>query len=101
MNLLISAGEASGDLYASLVVAGDCHLANGAIVEGATVAIENLDKGAKAIQTKTNKKGEYIQVGLYPGKYRITISKDALTFTKETDVHLDMATLDATRAVRA
>jgi tetratricopeptide (TPR) repeat protein len=68
--------------------------ANGAMVEGATVLIENLDKGAKGITTKTKKNGEYIQVGLYPGKYRITVSKDALTSTKEVDIHLDMATLD-------
>src|SRR4030088_2354130 len=61
--------------------------AQGNIVEGAKVLIENLDKGSKALETKTNKKGEYIQVGLYPGKYRITVSKDALTTTKETDIH--------------
>ena len=68
--------------------------AQGAIVEGAKVQIENLDKGSKPIETKTNKKGEYIQVGLYPGKYRITVVKDALSSTRETDVHLDMLTLD-------
>jgi tetratricopeptide (TPR) repeat protein len=68
--------------------------ANGEIVEGAKVLIENLDKGSKAIETKTNKKGEYIQVGLYPGKYRITVQKDALSATREIDIHLDMATLD-------
>jgi Flp pilus assembly protein TadD len=68
--------------------------AQGNIVEGAKVMIENLDKGSRAIETKTNKKGEYIQVGLYPGKYRITVTKDALTTTRETDIHLDMLTLD-------
>lgn len=68
--------------------------AQGATVEGATVLIENLDKGSKALQTKTNKKGEYIQVGLYPGKYKITVSKDALSATRNTDIHLDMLTLD-------
>jgi tetratricopeptide (TPR) repeat protein len=68
--------------------------AQGNIVEGATISIENLDKGSKPLQTKTNKKGEYIQVGLYPGKYRITAAKDALSTTKETDIHLDMLTLD-------
>ena len=68
--------------------------AKGAVVEGAKVLIENLDKGSKAIETKTNKKGEYIQVGLSPGKYRITIIKDALSNTRETNIHLDMLTLD-------
>ena len=36
-------------------------------VEGAVVLLENTDKGAKPITVKTNKKGEYIQVGLAPG----------------------------------
>jgi tetratricopeptide (TPR) repeat protein len=68
--------------------------AQGNPVEGATILIENLDKGSKPLQTKTNKKGEYIQVGLYPGKYKITANKDALSTSRETDIHLDMLTLD-------
>jgi tetratricopeptide (TPR) repeat protein len=63
-------------------------------VDGATVLIENIDKGAKPITTKTNKKGEYIQVGLYPGKYRITAQKGDLKVTKDTDIHLDMLVFD-------
>lgn len=63
-------------------------------VDGATILIENLDKGSKPLQTKSNKRGEYIQVGLYPGKYRISASKGDLSATREADIHLDMATLD-------
>ena len=63
-------------------------------VDTATILIENTDKGAKPITTKTNKKGEYIQVGLYPGHYKITASKGDLKVTKETDVHLDMLVFD-------
>src|SRR5438094_2504302 len=68
--------------------------AAGVLVEGATVEIQNLDNGSKPLVTKTNKKGEYIQVGLYPGKYKITVTKDALSSTKNVDIHLDMLTLD-------
>ena len=68
--------------------------AQGQPVDGAKILIENLEKGTKAIETKTNKRGEYIQVGLSPGKYRVTATKDALTTSRETDVHLDMLTLD-------
>src|SRR6266542_3653655 len=68
--------------------------AAGALVEAATVEIQNLDNGTKPLSTKTNKKGEYIQVGLSPGKYRITVTKEALSFTKNVDIHLDMLTLD-------
>jgi Tfp pilus assembly protein PilF len=63
-------------------------------VDTATILIENTDKGAKPITTKTNKKGEYIQVGLYPGHYKITAQKGDLKVTKETDVHLDMLVFD-------
>jgi len=63
-------------------------------VDAATIQIENTDKGAKPIVTKTNKKGEYIQVGLYPGHYKITAQKGDLKVTKETDVHLDMLVFD-------
>jgi tetratricopeptide (TPR) repeat protein len=63
-------------------------------VDGATVLLENTDKGAKPISTKTNKKGEYIQVGLYPGHYKVTAQKGDLKVTKETDVHLDMLVFD-------
>jgi Flp pilus assembly protein TadD len=66
----------------------------GNIVVGAKVLIENLDKGSRPIEVKTDKKGEYIQVGLYPGKYRITVTKDALSATRETDIHLDMLSMD-------
>jgi tetratricopeptide (TPR) repeat protein len=67
---------------------------DGALVEGAVVEIQNLDNGSKPLTTKSNKKGEYIQVGLYPGKYKVTVTKDALTSSKNVDIHLDMATLD-------
>jgi tetratricopeptide (TPR) repeat protein len=72
--------------------------ASGQPVDGATILIENTDSGAQAITTKTNKKGEYIQVGLSPGRYKITAKKDALTVTRQTDVHLDMLTFDITLA---
>lgn len=68
--------------------------AQGQPVAGATVSLENTNNGTKAITTKTDKKGEYIQVGLTPGHYRITATKDAVTVTRETDVHLDMLTFD-------
>ena len=68
--------------------------AQGNPVVGATISLENVNNGTKAITTKSDKKGEYIQVGLTPGHYKITATKDALTVTRETDVHLDMLTFD-------
>jgi tetratricopeptide (TPR) repeat protein len=67
-------------------------------VDGAKVMIQNVDLSGRALDTKTNKKGQYMQVGLQPGKYKITVSKGDLTTSKDTQIHLDMAVLDFTLA---
>jgi len=52
--------------------------ASGKPVDGATVTIES--KGvARKLTVKTNKKGEYIQIGLYAGEYKITAEKEGKT----------------------
>jgi tetratricopeptide (TPR) repeat protein len=49
--------------------------AQGNAVEGATVSI--VQKGAKSGRTlKTNKKGEFVQLGIFPGDYVISAEKD-------------------------
>ena len=48
------------------------------IVEGATVILETKDSGARRFKVTTNKKGEYIQIGLQPGSWTITASKDGI-----------------------
>lgn len=68
--------------------------AQGNPVDGAIISLESTDKGGKPITTKSNKKGEYMQVGLSPGHYRVTAQKDDLKTTRETDVHLDMLNFD-------
>jgi len=48
------------------------------IVEGATVVLETKESGARKFTVKTNKKGEYIQIGLATGSWTITASKDGV-----------------------
>ena len=72
--------------------------AQGNPVDGAKVSIQNIEVSGRSLDTKTNKKGEYMQVGLQPGRYKITVTKGDLTATKETQIHLDMGTLDFTLA---
>ena len=56
-------------------VRGKVNDAAGKPVEGASVLIES--KGvARKLTVKTNKKGEFIQIGLYPGEYKITAEKE-------------------------
>ena len=50
----------------------------GQAIEGATVLIEYQGGLNRKNETKTNKKGEFTQVGLSPGTYRITASKEGL-----------------------
>ena len=56
-------------------------------VPDAVVKIEAKSMTRK-LEVKTNKKGEYIQIGLYPGEYKITASKDSLSFTIEKNIGL-------------
>jgi len=42
----------------------------------AVITLEFQGGVTRKLETKTNKKGEFTQVGMYPGPYRITVSKD-------------------------
>jgi tetratricopeptide (TPR) repeat protein len=56
--------------------------AAGKPVEGATVTIEA--KGVtRKLTVKTNKKGEFIQIGLYPGEYKVTAEKEGRVGTAD------------------
>lgn len=59
------------------------------VVEGATVILETKDSGARRFKVTTNKKGEYIQIGLQPGSWSITASKDGVGEAK-TDVRITL-----------
>jgi len=50
--------------------------ASGQPVEDARILIEFTEGVNRKNETKTNKKGEFIQIGLFPGNYRVTASKD-------------------------
>src|SRR5215203_5399536 len=67
--------------------------AQGNPVEGAKITLLNQQTN-RTLETKTNKKGEYIQVGLAPGKYRLTAAKDNMSDTQDVDIHLEMSTHD-------
>ncbi len=45
-------------------------------IEGAKVTIEYQDGIARNYSVKTNKKGEYTQIGLAPGNYKVTAEKE-------------------------
>ncbi len=47
-------------------------------VEGAKVTIEMTGGTGRRFETKTNRKGEYIQIGLNSGAYKVTAEKEKL-----------------------
>src|SRR5579872_5533016 len=53
--------------------------AQGSPVEGAQIEIASLDKGGKPLTVKTKKDGTYMQVGLAPGGYKMTVTKGDLS----------------------
>jgi tetratricopeptide (TPR) repeat protein len=47
-------------------------------VDAAKVVIEFIDGINRKYEVKTNKKGEFVQIGLQPGNYRLTASKEGV-----------------------
>lgn len=58
-------------------------------VDGATVTLVQQDTNSKF--TLKSKKGEFMQIGLPPGSYTVTVEKDGLKTTANVRVSLDMA----------
>jgi tetratricopeptide (TPR) repeat protein len=56
-------------------------------VEGATVTITQKGNSTKRV-VKTNKKGEYVQLGIFPGEYTVLGEKDELKAS--VDLHLGL-----------
>jgi Tfp pilus assembly protein PilF len=75
----------SGSAAAQSVVRGKVVDAQGKPVEGAVVTIEATEANRKA-QTKTNRNGEFLQVGLASGRYNVTVTKDNLKSVQPANV---------------
>ncbi len=52
--------------------------AKGKPVDGAKVTIEQTERQTRKFETKTDKKGEFIQIGLQSAGYKVTAEKDKL-----------------------
>ena len=65
-------------------------------VEGAVVTIEMMEGMNRKYQVKTNRRGEFIQIGLQPGMYKITAAKDGMSQSFPQKVGLDMSEVNFT-----
>jgi tetratricopeptide (TPR) repeat protein len=52
--------------------------AEGKPVDGAQISIEYLDGVTRKFEVKSNRRGEFIQIGLQPGNYRVTATKEGV-----------------------
>jgi tetratricopeptide (TPR) repeat protein len=75
----------SSPAAAQSVVRGKVLDGQGKPVEGAVVTIEATEANRKA-QTKTNRNGEFLQVGLASGRYNVTVTKDNLKAVQPANV---------------
>jgi tetratricopeptide (TPR) repeat protein len=75
----------SAPALAQSIVRGKVVDAQGKPVEGAIVTIEAVEASRKA-EVKTNRQGEFLQVGLASGRYRVTATKDKLTQMQEANI---------------
>jgi tetratricopeptide (TPR) repeat protein len=80
---LVALGLALPGAAQNLVV-GKVTDIKGMPVEGAVVTIEQPSSGRK-YETKTNKNGEYTQVGLIAGAYTVTVTKEGVGSSKGND----------------
>lgn len=65
-------------------------------VEGAQVTIEMTDGMTRKYEVKTNRRGEFIQIGLQPGPYKVTAAKDGMSQSFPHRVTLDMTEVNFT-----
>jgi tetratricopeptide (TPR) repeat protein len=81
---------AQGDSYGT--VHGVCKDAQGNPIVGAEVLWKNVDNG-RTYKLKTNKKGEYFSLGIEPGNYDITLSKDGKVLDQDKGFHVGVGEL--------
>jgi tetratricopeptide (TPR) repeat protein len=60
-------------------------------VEGAIITIQMIEGMNRKYETKTDRRGQYVQIGIQPGKYKITASKDGMSQSFDTQIRLDGA----------
>jgi tetratricopeptide (TPR) repeat protein len=93
--LLAGASASTAFAQATGSVKGVAKDEQGNPIAGATVEWQSLETGRK-YTLKTNNKGEYYSLGIQPGKYKVTLSKDGkqLYSFNNVPVSLDEQNLD-------
>jgi tetratricopeptide (TPR) repeat protein len=87
--LALVCGFVSSAMAQSGQLRGKVTDAEGKPVQGAQILIEFAEGVNRKFEVKTDRRGEFIQIGLQPGAYRVTATVDKLgSFTQNTRVTL-------------
>lgn len=70
-------------------VKGTCKDAQGAPITDAQIVFANQDNG-RQYKLKTNKNGEFFSLGIDPGQYTVTLTKDGQVLDSQKNVHIDI-----------
>jgi len=62
--------------------------AEGNPIEGASVLIEYVGALTRRHETKTNKRGDFVQIGLQSGPYKVTVTKDDMMAAQEVRIRI-------------
>lgn len=84
--VLVVALTVAAPAFAQSILKGVVLDAQGKPIEGASVVMEAQQAASRRIETKTNAKGEFLQIGLPSGAYKVTATKDKLTQTLQAQI---------------
>ena len=73
--------------------------AQGQPIEGAAILIEYVGALSRRHETKTNKKGEFVQIGLQSGTYKVTATKEKMAQSFDVRVRIGCARLARALAI--
>lgn len=65
-------------------------------IEGAVITIEMTEGMNRKYETKTDRRGDFVRIGLQPGQYKITATKDGMSQSFDQRVRLEMSEVNFT-----
>jgi tetratricopeptide (TPR) repeat protein len=83
--MITAFAAAQGSSYGT--VRGKCKDSQGTLIVGADIVWKNQNDG-RSYKLKTNKQGEFFSLGVEPGPYTVTLSKDGQVLDEQKNVHV-------------
>jgi tetratricopeptide (TPR) repeat protein len=65
-------------------------------IEGATITLEMTEGMTRKYQVKSDKRGQYVQLGIQTGQYKVTAAKGEMSQSQNIRIRLDMSEVNFT-----